>query len=253
MEPIESALKHVIDLRNLPFRPLSDDVLEMATSCLIRLDRDQEAYNYLTHWTSRYKDHDRFEAPDIFEGMAPSAAFLASVFLVKLRLFTAMDSARQCYIKGGNCSDPRIMTTLEKCGLKDVMKEGPKLGEHLSAIIFTLQDDMKELYLQVEQIQPDFWSRLPSVHENREPCHDNSCMEIQQVLHCYTFTVLSPRLGAVSNSSSPFQPTRCSLVPRKRWMEQKFPSKILKLVSRVVIYLTSSAQILPGRQLEKRR
>ncbi|KAF2438256.1 hypothetical protein P171DRAFT_505260 [Karstenula rhodostoma CBS 690.94] len=182
---IESALNHVVDLRNVPFQPLSDDVLEMATSCLIRLGRDQEAYNYLKHWVSRYKDHDVLESPDIFEGRAPSAAFLASVFLVKLRLFTAAEAARHCYTQGGDCSNPLIVATLKKCGLDYVVNEGPELGDQLNNTIRMLQDQMEELYLQVKQLQPDFWSKLPTVHENREPRHDNSGMETQPVLHCY--------------------------------------------------------------------
>ncbi|KAF9729467.1 hypothetical protein PMIN02_008220 [Paraphaeosphaeria minitans] len=142
---IESALNHVVDLRNVSLRPLSDDVLEMATSCLIRLDRDQEAYNYLKYWTWGNKDHDRLEVPEIFEGKAPSAAFLAFVFLEKLRLLTAIDSARQCYIEEGDYFDPRVKTTLVKCGFEDAMKEGPELGDHLSTINFHFTRSYEEV------------------------------------------------------------------------------------------------------------
>ncbi|KAL5430297.1 hypothetical protein PMIN05_010316 [Paraphaeosphaeria minitans] len=120
---IESALNHVVDLRNV----------------------DQEAYNYLKYWTWGNKDHDRLEVPEIFEGKAPSAAFLAFVFLEKLRLLTAIDSARQCYIEEGDYFDPRVKTTLVKCGFEDAMKEGPELGDHLSTINFHFTRSYEEV------------------------------------------------------------------------------------------------------------
>lgn len=142
---IESALNHVIDLRNVPFRPVSDDVLEIATSCLLRLNRDQEAYNYLKHWESRYRDRNRVESSDIFTRRIPSPAFLASVFLVKYRLYQPMELCYRYYLETGDCNDPRIMETLGEYVYRKLMKKGPELGDRLNEIAYMVKEDVQEL------------------------------------------------------------------------------------------------------------
>jgi hypothetical protein len=177
---VESALGHVIDLRNNPFRPLSDDVLEMATSCLIRLNRSQEAYNYLKHWTSRYKNHNILEPVDVFMHRAPSAAFLATVLLLKLGAYKDFIAARQ--IK----DNPYYIARLKEAGIDDLIKRASlEPAKSLDDVITLLHGHVGKLYIQVKRMQPDFWSKLLTVYHNREPRRDNSGLETQPVLHCY--------------------------------------------------------------------
>ena len=186
--------------RNVPDE-LKTDLLVMVSSSLIRLNRDQEAYNYLKHWMSRYTDqdlpepsqpkifwnkidHDLLEAPQVFIDESPSAAVMGTFFLLKLRFFLGLRTAQEWKKETGVDMDQEAIDVGRKSGLGPITKELIENGK-LEGTINQLRHQLGQIYISVEVRQSDFWTQLPLAHQDPEPRHDGSGLEIYPELHCY--------------------------------------------------------------------
>ncbi|KAJ4349589.1 uncharacterized protein N0V89_008205 [Didymosphaeria variabile] len=197
---VETAFDRLRFIKKVP-DGLKTDLLLMVSSCLIRLNRDQEAYNYLRHWTSpdaiadhdssgppkifwNKSDYDLLESPELFYDKAPSMAFMGTVFLLKLRILQSLEIAQEWKEMMGDDMDREAIEQVRKSGSGPITKEHIQAGK-LEDNANRLIHDLGQMYAFVKEGQSDFWIKLPTTHQSLEPRHDCTGLETWPMLHCY--------------------------------------------------------------------
>ena len=188
---VERALDHCLDLHRL-CRSDNMGLRFLTPHLLLRLCRDQEAYDFLCWYATRGPDYDwgnvdlpylNIKGADVFEDVAihiprfPHLSHLVAVTLIKIRLLKDLQALQNSRIVLGNV--PQEMKYLIQSQLVspivannfDIMRR----GEHQGALILRIESQIDRLYCAVNKANKHFWPTLlkPGDHLGETP--DYTC------------------------------------------------------------------------------
>ncbi|KAJ0103728.1 hypothetical protein J7T55_001744 [Diaporthe amygdali] len=183
---VQTALDHLMDMLRLNRRD-SMGLRDMVPSLMLRLGRNQDAYDFVKWWAvfpGRYdwsdmalpyldtKDVDVLENPSWWAGGYLNFSHAAAVILIKLRFLSNLrdlqNTARAfqastlpCQVVNqvrGNLLDDSLLVGRQDLAAADTVT--------LAAMIERVRKQVWELYLAVEEANMHFWGRLISMQDD---------------------------------------------------------------------------------------
>ncbi|KAF2747428.1 hypothetical protein M011DRAFT_402188 [Sporormia fimetaria CBS 119925] len=175
---VEAATEHVMDLFRL-CRSDNMGVRDLAPSLLLRLGRDQEAYDFCKWWATcdpdgKYdwgdlslpylsvKDADVFEPVDPFVGEFRSLSHGIAVTLIKIRLLVDLQALERAREEAGPHVPQEILDSiLQEAANSPIVKENRKILERDQKLyIEELKKQVKQMYDGVNKLNKYFWAAI---------------------------------------------------------------------------------------------
>jgi hypothetical protein len=188
-DSVQAQLEDIMDLLRL-CRSDNLGLRQLAPALMLRLDKDQEAYDFIKWWATTgdsddydwgdmdlpfldVKDADVFESAEPFSGRRINLSETVAVLLLKIKLLRDLTTLQNSFLLGVKVPREmldRIQTHIPRSPIIAKNREIMERKSH-RLIIEVLQDQVDELYWSVDRHNVHFWRAMlhPGRHLTARP------------------------------------------------------------------------------------
>lgn len=205
---VQTQLDHLMDMLRL-CRGDNMGVRSVVPGLLMRLNRDQECYDFVKWWSTIRSDYDydygdmkqpylnirnanAFEDVEFISKALPDLSHTAAMVLIKIKMISDLEQMEKCAIIGSKVP-PEILWRIQfHAAESPIIASNSKLLGRLNYDdeISLLSDHLDHLYLSVDIYNRFFWRRLltPGNSLTAKPtCYSMGSLEEAQIALQYTY------------------------------------------------------------------